>query len=392
MSSKLNSIAEPGSYEIRITREFDAPRALVFKAMTDPALVAQWWGLKRTRTEVDQMEVRTGGRWRYVEHGDGGDADAFHGVYHQVDAPQQLVYTFEYEGMPGHVLLATATLEDVGGKTRLTESVGVPIGGRPRRHAAIGHGNRCYRELGQPGRAAQDAAARSRLGRRPPVQLERTHQQRASALVLRSMNMGKVIFENSVSLDGFVAGPNDNPEQGLGEGGEALFAWYESGDTALPLPGADMVFKVSAASARYLRESWSKIGAMLAGRRMFEIAHAWGGNPPGGGPCFILTHHVPNEWTGPDLPFTFVTDGIESAICQAKQAAGDKNVAVSSASVMQQCLAAGLLDEIHLDLAPVLLGDGVRLFERFGSAPVELEPFGVVQGLGVTHLRYRVVK
>ncbi len=204
--------------------------------------------------------------------------------------------------------------------------------------------------------------------------------------------MGKVIFENSMSLDGFVAGPNDGPENGLGDGGQALFAWYNSGDTALPLPGTDMVFKISRASAELLREEWGKLGAMVAGRRMFDIANAWGGNPPGGGPCFIMTHNPPQEWVYEGSPFTFVTDGIESAIRQAKQAAGDKNVSIGSANIMQQGIKAGLLDEIQLDLVPVLLGGGVRLFDNLGAAPIELETIKVVEAPGVTHLKFRLVK
>jgi dihydrofolate reductase len=204
--------------------------------------------------------------------------------------------------------------------------------------------------------------------------------------------MGKTIVELSISLDGFVAGPNDSPELGLGEGGDALFKWYYSGDTPLPLEGTDMVFMVSPASAELLKNTWSTFGAMVAGRRMFDIAGAWGGNPPGGPPCYIVTHHPPQEWMKEGSPFIFVTDGVESAIHQAKQAAGEKNVSVSSASIAQQCLKAGLLDEIHLDVAPVLLGDGVRLFDNLGDTPIELESLWVVEAPGVTHLGYRVVK
>jgi dihydrofolate reductase len=204
--------------------------------------------------------------------------------------------------------------------------------------------------------------------------------------------MSKVIVELSMSLDGFVAGPNDGPENGLGDGGDRLFQWYYSGDTDFPLPGTDMVFKISRASAELLREEWDTLGAMVAGRRMFDIAHAWGGSPPGGGPCFIVTHTAPQEWLKPGSPFTFVTDGVESAIRQAKQAAGGKNVAASSASIAQQCIKAGLLDEIRINLAPVLLGGGVRLFDRLGAAPIDLERTRVIEAPGVTHLRFRVVK
>lgn len=204
--------------------------------------------------------------------------------------------------------------------------------------------------------------------------------------------MGKVITELSMSLDGFVAGPNDGPDNSLGDGGERLFQWYSSGDTAFPLPGTDMVFKISRTSAELLREEWGKVGAMVAGRRMFDIAHAWNGNPPGGGPCFIVTHTVPQEWVKEGSPFTFVTDGVESAIRQAKNAAGDKNVGVSSASIAQQCIKAGLLDELQIDLVPVLLGGGVRLFDHLGAAPIELESTGVIAAPGVTHLKFRIVK
>jgi dihydrofolate reductase len=204
--------------------------------------------------------------------------------------------------------------------------------------------------------------------------------------------MSKVFVELSMSLDGFVAGPNDSPERGLGEGGERLFTWYSSGDTDFPLPGTNMAFKISRASADLLQEEWNQLGAMVTGRRTFDIAGAWGGNPPGGGPCFVVTHTVPQEWIMAGSPFTFVTDGVESAVAQAKKVAGNKNVSISSASIVQQCLKAGLLDEIHIDLAPVLLGGGVRLFDHLGGEPIELENIQVVKGTDVTHLHFRVVK
>ena len=206
--------------------------------------------------------------------------------------------------------------------------------------------------------------------------------------------MSKVVLELSMSLDGFIAGPNDTPDNGLGDGGDALFKWYSSGDTDFPLLGTDMVFKISRASAEFLRPSWLNIGASVTGRRTFDIAHGWGGNPPGGAeaPHFVVTHTVPQEWVKPGSPFTFVTDGVESAVRQAKNAAGDKNVDVIGASIAQQCLKAGPLDEIQIDLAPILLGSGVRLFDHLDNAPIELETLAVVQGLDVTHLRYRVVK
>jgi dihydrofolate reductase len=205
--------------------------------------------------------------------------------------------------------------------------------------------------------------------------------------------MGKVTTELSVSLDGFVAGPNATPEQPLGEnGGEQLFAWYDSGDVELVLPHTDMVFHVSQVSADLLAPEWAKQGAMVTGRSMFDIAEAWGGNPPGGAPCFVVTHDVPQEWVKQGSPFIFVTDGVESAISQAKEVAGDKDVSVSSASIMQQAIKAGLLDEVRIDLVPVMLGAGVRMFDNLGDYPIQLEQIKTVQAPAVTHLWYRIVK
>ena len=202
--------------------------------------------------------------------------------------------------------------------------------------------------------------------------------------------MGKVVFNMTVSLDGFVAGPNDGPDNGLGDGGNALFTWYFTGTTEVPISDGNMVLKVSPQSAALLQEAIASYGAGVWGRRTFDIAHAWAGHPPGT-PCFIVTHHPPAEWVKPGSPFTFVTDGVESAIRQAQTAAGDKDVVICTASILQQCLNAGLVDELHLDVAPVVLGQGVRLFDHL-IAPVKLEILRVVEAPNVTHLAYRVVK
>ena len=118
---KMTLSAEPGSHAIVMTREFAAPRELVFRAFTDPALVPRWWGWRTSTTTVDQMEVRMGGLWRFVSQ-DAEDEFAFRGVYHQVQAPERLVYTFEYEGMPGHILLETVSFEERDGRTLVTDT------------------------------------------------------------------------------------------------------------------------------------------------------------------------------------------------------------------------------------------------------------------------------
>ncbi len=204
--------------------------------------------------------------------------------------------------------------------------------------------------------------------------------------------MGKVATGLSMSLDGYIAGPNDGPERPLGDGGDRLFAWYPGGDTEYRLPATEKVFKVSPQSAGLLRETHSRMGAFVTGRRTFDITSGWGGKPPLGVPTFVVTHTVPQEWVYEGSPFTFVTDGVQSAVEQAQAVAGDKIIAVGAASIAQQCIRAGLLDEIHADLVPVLLGNGVRLFDHLGAGPIELESIRVNEGPRVTHLTFRIVK
>ena len=202
--------------------------------------------------------------------------------------------------------------------------------------------------------------------------------------------MSKVVFNITVSLDGYVAGPNDGPDQGLGEGGERLHDWalelaswrephgLEGGETN---PSSEVLEGMSAA------------GAVVVGKRMFDNAHGWGDEPPFHTPVFVLTHTAREPLTKSDTTFTFVTDGIESAIEQAKAAAGDGDVSIGGgASTAQQALKAGLVDEVQLTVAPVLLGGGVRLFEGLGPDDAEFELVRVIEGHKATHLKYRVVK
>jgi dihydrofolate reductase len=203
--------------------------------------------------------------------------------------------------------------------------------------------------------------------------------------------MGNVVFNMTVSLDGYVAGPNDGPENGMGDGGDALFRWYFTGDTEIPISDGNMVLKVSQQSARLLQDAMRNYGAGVWGRRTFDIAHAWRGHPPGS-PAFIVTHNAPQEWVYDGSPFTFVTDGVESAIRQAQQVASEKDVVVCTASILQQCLNLGLIDEIHIDVAPLLLGKGVRLFDHLDIKPLELERIRVIEAAGVTHMGFRVVR
>jgi dihydrofolate reductase len=196
--------------------------------------------------------------------------------------------------------------------------------------------------------------------------------------------MSKVIAIMSMSLDGYVADDND----GVAE----VFDWYGSGDVEIHMGGSDpMTFKVSEPSARHLRGLTSELGAMLTGRRTFEVAGGWGGNHAWG-PAFVLAHQVPTGWPRPSSTVHFVTDGVESGVRQAKAAAGGKAVGVHGADTIQQCLNASLLDEIHVDIAAVLLGSGVRLFDHLAGTPAVLGNPSVIAGVGVTHVRYPVRK
>lgn len=196
--------------------------------------------------------------------------------------------------------------------------------------------------------------------------------------------MTKVVALMSMSLDGFVADVDD----GVSE----VFDWYFSGDvdvvTASPTTG--MTFRVSPASAEHLRELQAEIGAMLTGRRTFEKAEGWDGVHPWNVPAFVLTNEVPDGWPRPGSTVEFITEGIESAVARAKTASAPRSVGVHGAQTIQQCLNAGLLDEIQIDLSPVLLGGGVRLFEDLTDTPRLLGSPTVVRGVGVTHLRYPV--
>ena len=194
--------------------------------------------------------------------------------------------------------------------------------------------------------------------------------------------MGKVASSMSMSLDGYVTGPHDSRKQPLGEGGEVLHRWL--GPAGTPADHA------------VLQEMVDGAGAILMGRRSYDFCvgdGGWGdGGPAGDTPCFVLTHHAPDPADAPKV-FTFVTDGIESAIAQAKAVAGDRTVGLHGATAAQQALVAGLLDEIQVHLVPVLLGGGVRLFDLLGAAPVDLVRDRVIEaGSGVTHLRFRITR
>jgi dihydrofolate reductase len=189
--------------------------------------------------------------------------------------------------------------------------------------------------------------------------------------------MGIVLASHSMSLDGFIGQADRTPGP--------LHEWLWSGDEPSRLGGS---LKLSKESREWFDSAVDRVGATIAGRRTFEDSGRWGGELPFEWPFFIVTHDPPSD--AAELPFVFVTEGVERAVALAKEAAQAKNVTVMGGAMTRQCLAAGLLDEIDVDLVPVVLGEGVRLFEESTRA-VELELQRVVEAPGVTHLSYRVV-
>jgi dihydrofolate reductase len=211
--------------------------------------------------------------------------------------------------------------------------------------------------------------------------------------------MSSVTCQISISLDGFVAGPNQSLGDPLGEGGERLHDWATATASWRELHGLEGGERT--VDSDVVEQLVDGIGAYIMGRKMFGGGHGpwdetwrgwWGEDPPYHTPVFVLTHHErdPLPMQG-GTTFSFVTDGIESALEQARAAAGDEDVAIAGgASAVQQYLAAGLLDELYLHIAPVLLGGGERLLENVGDP--KLEPVEVVASPAVTHVRYRVVR
>jgi dihydrofolate reductase len=187
----------------------------------------------------------------------------------------------------------------------------------------------------------------------------------------------------SMSLDGYIAGPGES-------GFEHLFKWYGNGEVEVKTAMPDLTMRMTEQNVEHWRQMLDVTGALVVGRKLFDYTKGWGGRHPLDKPVVVLTHQPPQDWPA-DTPFTFVTDGIEAAIEQARTLAGDKGVGLNGGMIARQALDAGLLDEIWVDLVPVLLGAGTPFFEQLGSAPVELEgPLSVTDAKDVTHLRYRV--
>jgi dihydrofolate reductase len=198
--------------------------------------------------------------------------------------------------------------------------------------------------------------------------------------------MTKVAAGITISLDGYVAGPNDGPGRGLGEGGERLHYWVFGGPWTYD---EEPRGEATGADKEFLDDGISRGGAIVGGRNTYEAARAWGGRNPFNLPFFIVTHRPEDE--PPDAGFTFV-NGLDEAIAQAREAGGDKDVFVmGGADVIRQALRAGYVEVLSVTIAPVVLGGGKRLFEDFDE-PVTLEHERLLQSPFATHITYRVAR
>ena len=198
---------------------------------------------------------------------------------------------------------------------------------------------------------------------------------------IREGNVSKVVCEISMSLDGFITGPNVRVGNGMGDDGDRLHDWMFDAKTQI--------------DAEIVNEIYASTGAVLMGKGMFDVGfEPWGDPPPFGMPVFVVTHEArePLPMQG-GTSYTFVTDGIEAALELARAAAGDKNVGIwGGANIIRQYLKAGLLDEMQIHLIPILLGDGTRLFEDLGPEGIDLRRTSSIETPSATHFRFEVVK
>jgi dihydrofolate reductase len=192
--------------------------------------------------------------------------------------------------------------------------------------------------------------------------------------------MSKVYSHMTMSLDGFIADPQDGIDE--------LFGWYGAGPVTVPSADENMPFNVDEASAELLRGYLGSIGALVCGRRLFDITHGWDDNHPIGAPVVVVTHHAPDD--ADRWPRTTFVDNVADGIERAKEIAGDQDVSIASADIAAQALDLGLVDEVHVSLVPVLLGEGIPYFAKLGAAPHRFEDPVVTLGTRATHLQYAV--
>lgn len=193
--------------------------------------------------------------------------------------------------------------------------------------------------------------------------------------------MGKVLTHMTMSLDGYIADPDDQPGE--------LFDWYGAGEVSVPSGNETVTFDVDEASAEVLGDLTQEAGALVSGRRLFNLANGWDDAHPAGLAVVVVTHNPPED-AAARWPKTTFVDGVETAIAKAREIAGDKDVTLASANVIAQALELGLVDEICVSLAPILFGEGIPYFSKLNRGHLLLEDPVVVQGRRALHLTYPV--
>lgn len=199
--------------------------------------------------------------------------------------------------------------------------------------------------------------------------------------------MGKVVAAASMSLDGYIA----KQDNSIGR----LFDWYQNGAVEIATASADITFHLTPQSAKYWRDWTSQLGALICGRTLFDFTDGWGGRHTMDVPVVVVTHQVPTDWVDahPDAPFSFVVDGVAAAVDQAQAIAGDRTVGVAAGTIAGQCLELGLLDEVAVDLVPVVMGGGRPYFASHTPRDIPLgDPTVCIQGDQVTHLVFPVTR
>ncbi|HEY3671540.1 MAG TPA: dihydrofolate reductase family protein [Acidimicrobiia bacterium] len=192
--------------------------------------------------------------------------------------------------------------------------------------------------------------------------------------------MGRIFTHMTMSLDGFIANPDDMPGE--------LFDWYQAGDVAVTSANDDISFSLDAAGVGVWHELTDNVGALVSGRHLFDITDGWGDNHPVGAPVVVVTHHTPDD--AARWPRTTFVDNVEAGVERARAIAGDKDITIASANIAQQALDLGLVDEVCVSLAPVLLGEGIPFFAKLDRGHVLFDDPVVVQGSRALHLRYPV--
>ena len=199
--------------------------------------------------------------------------------------------------------------------------------------------------------------------------------------------MGKVVSSAMMSLDGYIA----KADNSIGR----LFDSFGNGDVEVRTSSPDITFHSTPQTAAWWQQWIDSVGAIVVGRTLFDVTDGWGGMHTMGAPVVVVTHEVPTEWVRahPEAPFTFVTDGVAAAVARAQEIAGDRHVAVAAGTIARQCLELGLLDEVAVDLVPVVMGQGKPYFGEMGITDVMLDnPSVCIQGDRVTHLVFPVLR